>query len=356
MPPFACPEEHWWRGVDQLLSLRVMVRTSLKVMGLSLLLAACFVWAESPPPALELLAEYPVEGIEGGNLSGLAYCNGSWWGVSDREDDRLYRLEEAGSEWRAVAERFRAPRPPDSGLPALMMMAAKVRGMLVDGQLDLEGISCDAAGNRYLVSESFAAVLRLSPDGSVDWLDLPRELVDEARRRGLLQQLNALYEGIAVNADGSRLWLAAERQGRGILRVDLDGMGDCASGCVLVAEAVDKLIRPPPALGPDPRPADFSALALFGGKLFTLERLAHQVCRRDPDSGSVEHCWSYADTALTEARRYDSPYGLAEALWLDENGAWVGVDNNDQTRVDGESRPTVWHFAAPSEGWLGSAR
>ena len=299
---------------------------------------------------LELLAEYPVEGMVGGNLSGIAHCDGSWWGVSDREDDRLYRLVAEGGEWRAVAEVFSAPPPPDSGLPTFLTMAAKARGMLVDGQLDLEGISCDDDGNRYLVSESYAAVLRLAADGSSAWLDLPRALVTAAREAGLLQRINALYEGVAVNGDGTRLWLAAERQGRGILKVDLDGRGDCAGGCILVAE--DSQIQPPPALGSEPRPADFSGLALHGDRLFTLERLAHRVCRRDPDSGAVERCWSYADTALATPRRYDSPYGLAEALWLDDSGAWIGVDNNDQVRADGEGRPTVWHFAAPPGGWM----
>jgi len=56
-------------------------------------------------------------------------------------------------------------------------------------------------------------------------------------------------------------------------------------------------------------------------------------------------------TALADARRYDTPFGNAEALSMDEQGAWVGVDNNAQTRRDGEKRPIVWRFAAPKGGW-----
>ena len=155
-----------------------------------------------------------------------------------------------------------------------------------------------------------------------------------------------------MDAGGTTLWLAAERQGRGLVRVDLAG-GDCAEGCVPVAE--DKTIQPPSALGRDPLPADFSALALFGGKLFTLERLAHQLCRRDAGSGAVERCWSYAAAALADQRRYDSRYGLAEALWLDEGAAFIGIDNNQLALLDGDERPLVWHFAAPAGGWLDSA-
>ena len=45
----------------------------------------------------------------------------------------------------------------------------------------------------------------------------------------------------------------------------------------------------------------------------------------------------------------------AEALWLDEHGAFIGLDNNRQARLDGEDRPVIWHFAAPAGGWLDSA-
>lgn len=315
------------------------------LLGLALPVAAA-------TPELALRAEHPVAGIPEGNLSGLARCDGVWWAVSDRDDDRLYRLDSGELVWRAVPETFAAPAPPDTGLPAHLRAAARARGALLDGLLDPEGLDCDARGNRYVVSESFAAVLVVDPAGAVRWLPLPPGVVAGARSRGLLRQVNALFEGIAVDEGGTTLWLAAERQGRGLVRVDLAG-GDCAEGCVLVAE--DEAIRPPAALGSDPLPADFSALALFGGKLFTLERLAHQLCRRDAESGAVERCWSYAATALVDQRRYDSRYGLAEALWLDAQGAFIGLDNNRQARLDGEDRPVIWHFAAPAGGWLDSA-
>jgi hypothetical protein len=86
-------------------------------------------------------------------------------------------------------------------------------------------------------------------------------------------------------------------------------------------------------------------------KLFTLERQAHRICRRNLSDGGVERCWSFASEALTDARRYPPSYGLAEALWIDEQGAWVGSDNGRHTRADGEQRPVVWRFAAPKGGW-----
>ena len=44
-------------------------------------------------------------------------------------------------------------------------------------------------------------------------------------------------------------------------------------------------------------------------------------------------------------------YGNAEALSLDANGAWIGVDNGSHVRADHEKRPIVWRFVAPQGGW-----
>ena len=91
-------------------------------------------------------------------------------------------------------------------------------------------------------------------------------------------------------------------------------------------------------------------MAFFGDKVFVLEPSAYRVCRRSLTTGAVERCWSFAEEALTEAR-YAEPYGNAEALWIDEEGARIGVDNNGKARGDGEKRPIVWRFSAPKGGW-----
>jgi len=101
-------------------------------------------------------------------------------------------------------------------------------------------------------------------------------------------------------------------------------------------------------LSDNTRQAYRSDLALFNGKLFTLERNAFQICRRDAVTAKVELCWSFADETLTPERRYAQPYGLAEALVLDADGAWLGIDSNFGARADGEKRPVVYRFAAPA--------
>ncbi|GLX90206.1 hypothetical protein Pfra02_27750 [Pseudomonas fragi] len=314
-----------------------------------LLLGATPVLAQTWPE-LVLQSEHPVEGMRGANLSGLAMCQGEMWAVSDRDDDQIYRLDTRYPEWLADEVSINVPTPPESGLPWGVRMMGKAIAPLRGGDLDFEGITCDAAGNRYVVSESFAAVLRVAPQGNASWLKIDSGLVRQARASGMLLHFNALFEGIAVNPQGNQIWLAAERERRGLLTVrKKQSVWDCEDGCVIMSEAGPE--QPPVQLKAKPQSKDFADLALFDGKLFTLERMAYRICRRTPSTGEVERCWSFAQDALTDARRYTSAYGNAEALSIDDKGAWVGVDNGNHVRADGEKRPVVWRFAAPQGGW-----
>ncbi|MCH4873782.1 MULTISPECIES: esterase-like activity of phytase family protein [Pseudomonas] len=322
-------------------------------MGRALLLGLCLsaapVMADTWPE-LVLQTEHPVEGMRGGNLSGLALCEGEMWTVSDRDDDQIYRLDTRYAEWQAEAVSIQVPPPPESGLPWGVRMMHKAVSPLRGGNLDFEGISCDAAGNRYVVSETHAAVLQVPPIGEPLWLKIDPALVRQARGSGMLLHFNALFEGIAVNPQGTQLWLAAERERRGLMTLrKQQSVWNCEGGCVVMSEG--GLEQPPAQLKAKAQQKDFADLALFDGKLFTLERMAYRICRRTPATGEVERCWSFANDALTEPRRYNSGYGTAEALSLDAKGAWVGVDNGNHIRADGEKRPIVWRFTAPQGGW-----
>ena len=322
-------------------------------MGRALLLGLCLSAAPvlaDTWPELVLQAEHPVEGMRGGNLSGLALCQGEMWTVSDRDDDQIYRLDTRYAEWQAEALSIDVPPPPESGLPWGVRMMHKAVSPLHGGDLDFEGISCDEAGNRYVVSETHAAVLQVPPIGEPAWLKIDPALVRQARGSGMLLHFNALFEGIAVNPQGTQLWLAAERERRGLLTLrKQQSVWNCEGGCVVMSEG--GLEQPPARLKAKAQQKDFADLALFDGKLFTLERMAYRICRRTPATGAVERCWSFANDALTDARRYNSGYGTAEALSLDAKGAWIGVDNGNHVRADGEKRPIVWRFAAPQGGW-----
>ena len=301
-------------------------------------------------PELVLQSEHPVEGMRGANLSGLALCLGELWAVSDRDDDQIYRLDQHSPEWHAEALHIDVPPPPESGLPWGVRMMSKAVSPLRGGELDFEGISCDEAGNRFVVSETHAAVLQIPQTGAPAWLKIDPSLVRQARASGMLLHFNALFEGIAVNPQGNQIWLAAERERRGLLTIGKkQSVWDCEGGCVLMSEG--GLESAPPQLKVKAQQKDFADLALFEGKLFTLERMAYRICRRTPGTGDVERCWSFADDGLIAPRRYNSAYGNAEALSVDAEGAWIGVDNGNHVRADGEKRPVVWRFAAPQGGW-----
>jgi Esterase-like activity of phytase len=318
--------------------------------ALALLLLASTVAAE-PAPELTLVSEHAVDGMRGGNLSGLALCGKDLWTVSDRDDDQIYRLDTSERVWQAETVRINVPPVPDSGLPWGLKSRTWAASFVRGGSLDFEGITCDKAGNRYIVSEAHAAVLQVPLQGPASWLRISPIMVREARASGMLLHFNALFEGLAINPEGDRLWLAAERERRGLLLLKRQQtVWDCDGSCVLLSEAGKEM---QPAQFPKARAVsrDFADLALFNGKLFTLERNAFQLCRRDALSAKVERCWSFAAEALQEHRRYSQPYGLAEALVVDADGAWIGIDNNNGARADGEARPIVWRFAAPQGGW-----
>ncbi|MGG5283720.1 esterase-like activity of phytase family protein [Pseudomonas viridiflava] len=314
--------------------------------ALSLVVAPVFA---APLEALKLQSEHPVDGMVGGNLSGLASCNGRLWTVSDRDDNLLYSLDVSDRTWKAEPHVIDMPKP-ESYLPLSLRSLANLSSIVRGGSMDFEGISCDAAGNRYLVSEAYGTVLKVPVEGAPVWLPLPAALVEQARANGMLQHFNAIFEGIAVNAAGDRIWLAAEREKRGLLVVQRDkDQWTCGQSCVLLAEAgKDKL---PPEQNRKKVSTDFSDISLYNGKLFTLERSVYRICRRELETGQIERCWSFSKEAMLPSRRYDQPYGLTEALVVDETGAWIGIDNNSGARADGEERPIVWRFAAPAAGW-----
>ncbi|SEC94850.1 esterase-like activity of phytase family protein [Pseudomonas kilonensis] len=319
--------------------------------ALALLLWAGVV-AAGPAPELKLLSEHAVDGMRGGNLSGLALCGSDMWTVSDRDDDRIYRLTPVDAPvWQAEVVEIEVPKVPDSGLPWGLKSRTWAASFLRGGELDFEGISCDSAGNRYVVSESHAAVLQVPTEGPASWLKIAPTMIRQARASGMLLHFNALFEGLAINPVGDQLWLATERERRGLLLIKRQQtVWDCEGNCVLLSEAG---LEMQPAQFPKAKAVsrDFADLSLFNGKLFTLERNAFEICRRDPQTAQVERCWSFAVEALQDNRRYPQPYGLAEALVVNAEGAWVGLDNNDGARADGETRPIVWHFAAPDGGW-----
>ena len=299
---------------------------------------------------LELAHEYPVSGFSAGNLSGLTQCAGSFWAVSDRLDTQYYQLIPGPSQWQAKALPLTSPAPDNKALPWWISAENRLIGWLRGGQLDFESISCDAQGNRYLLSEAYVSVLKVSPQGREQWLSFPDNWLAQAQASNLLMRYNALLEGLAITPDGNQLWLAAERDQRGLIAFEQkDQTWQCAGDCIKLSEGGQK--PSPFSASGVLKSLDFSDLVWHQGRLFSLERLEQKICRRAPHTAQVERCWSFASTALLPGKRYPVDYGMAEALWLDDQYAYIGLDNGELPRADGEQRPIIWQFNAPKGGW-----
>lgn len=299
---------------------------------------------------LQLAAAIPVEGMPAGNLSGLAQCGSELLALTDRDDDRIFRLQRSGDHFVATPQLFSIAAPELPPLPMTLSMAAGVMGALRGGsQYDFEGLECDAAGNRYLVSETFARVLKLTPSGDASWLMLPDSLYRAATSAGLLQNVNAVIEGLAISPDGRQLWLAAEREARGLIHAELaDGQWQCAQPCITQVEHREVLVS---AEGKS-LSLDFAGLTLYQGQLFSLDRIERRICRRDPQSGQVSRCWSFDQASEQPSTAYPAHASIAEALWMDAQGAWVGLDNGGRVTVSGETRSLIMQLQAPVAGWL----
>ena len=329
----------------------------LRLLGAFLMAVSGAALAFERAPELQLESALPLDGMPRGNLSALQRCDGRLLAVSDREDSSLFVLQRAEDSYQAEVEAFLLPAQAPSMLPVQLLAGAWLRG-LSGPALDFEGLACDSEGNRYLVSESQLGVLRLPPSAEQavtgEWLTLDATVYTEGEARGLWQQINALAEGIAVDAEAGSLWLAAQRQARGLIKLQRQGdEWKCPlAGCVLLAERRFLPTEPfgPGILNREVMPVDFSDLVFWQGRLWTLERNAHQVCRRNPLSGKRERCWSFAQSVLVEPYFYpDAPFGLAEALLISDDGIIIGLDNNGRARPDGDKRPWLFHFALPDD-------
>ncbi|MCA0892300.1 esterase-like activity of phytase family protein [Microbulbifer agarilyticus] len=307
-------------------------------IGIFLSLAGSGVHANGAPvqPA-KLLGAWWIDDSEDLDISGLSFCDGELLAVADKSSERIYRLPiQADAERVTLEPKARFARP---GLPDDQPVPLKVRALHYAStplSMDFEGITCDASGV-YLLSERHNRIAQLdSAAKRAQWLT-PR-WSESARARGYLQIFNAESEGLVKAEDD--FWVALEREPRGLLRLKRD-------------EEVGQDFRSlPEVTGLDfrGRAEDVTALAYYDGSLFTLERNAFAVCRRELTSLRAEWCVHYRD--IEEAPKYvyqDTRFGKGEGLAINQQGIFVVLDNNGVARVaDAEDRRgLLLHLAMP---------
>jgi hypothetical protein len=264
----------------------------------------------------------PVDGLVNFQPSGLALVDGVLYTVSDKHSDAVYRLDLEAD--RAVASAARPIQVPER-------------------HLDLEGLASDEAGGFFLVSEECTRVLHVPRDGPSVWVT--PDLRPAGQPLGLLVRYNATLEGIALLGP-RHLLLAAERDARGLLEVDL-----AATEPRVTATRLDRTRFPlPSGRGPD-----FADLAVWHGRVFALLRNACVVCEleRDPTNGGWrEGAAAAAFTAIESdprTRYRHMEFGLAEGLALDAERLFLVLDNNNDALVADpqDHRSRVLIFANP---------
>lgn len=294
----------------------------------------------APVPVMPayLLHAWWIDGSEGLDVSGLSFCNGDLLAVADKSSERIYRLSpEPGRrsvQLSSVADFSRPPLPDDQPV------TAKARALHYASKslsMDFEGITCDDTGI-YLLSERHNRIARLDLKDNVGhWL--PVRWSESARKRGFLQLFNAESEGL-VKVAGD-FWVALERDPRGLLKL--------AAG-----DRVGQRFYPVPAVrGLDfrGRSEDLTALAYYDGSLFTLERNAYAVCRRDIDTLEADWCIQYRHVEEGEEYVYrKTRFGKGEGLAVNRDGIFVVLDNNGVTRAAApqDSRGLLMQLAFPA--------
>jgi hypothetical protein len=269
------------------------------------LLNGCLL-AQYPAPPLKLHRVLPLEGPENCQPSGLTIRSDTLFTVSDKHDSAIYRVE-----------------LKDTAAILIPYLTFQIPDPSGKNWFDFEGVTHDNLGNFYIVSESRFRILRVTANGEIAWIT--PDLKPYGEEKGLFQVFNAYLEGI-TRIGKNRFILAAERQPRGLLEVEIGNAG------VSVKAYKFDAVKFPFAKGRSP---DFTELFWYKDTLYALERNAFVVSQliKENEQYRQGKGWSYGHIENDEALIYnDTRYGLAEGLCIDDHYIYIALDNNGDAR------------------------
>ena len=254
--------------------------------------------------------------------SGLALLDGVLYTVADKDDSTIYRVEMDGQAARLV--------PHLEFTPPFRY------------RMDWEGITADAQGNFYLISEEWGRVLRVRPDGSNEWVT--PDLMRATAATGLFAKPNAGFEGIALLGQDHFIG-AVEREPRGLVEYRLAG-----GKSVILPTLME--VSPYSNALPLHRLPDYAGLDTDQGKLYALFRGAHLVVELQGSGKSLQEvaAWNYRHIETDPRWAYlAQTYGQAEGLVVEGREVWIIFDNNlggRQSDPD-DGRPLLVHARMP---------
>jgi hypothetical protein len=294
--------------------------------GAVTLLAALAV-AAAPATAqrkLDLQQALPLDGTVLVQPSGLAWDGKHLLMVSSFHDDEVFKIEPQAD--KAVFSDFVKIHLPKDAAGAKMTW---------------RGLTADGSGNMYLASEPNCRIMKVESDGDAEW-DGPG-LLEAGTEKGLFSGENAGIEGISLTGK-KKFVVAASREPRGLLQVDLSGQKP-----VLNALVLDKSKVPLPA---GRRKPDFSDLTEDKGQLWALSANADAIVQlkwTGSEYAEGEY-WTFGHVSGDPKYRYGGlKTGLARGLAMDGQSIYVVLDNKGVGRQGdpNDKRPLLLVFKRP---------
>ncbi len=263
---------------------------------------------------------YPIEPWGRVDPSGLTIKNGELYTVSDKKS-AIYKLAISGDVAMMTAE---------------INFDAMSLGAL---NLDLEGITV-VGDDFYLLSEAHHRMVRVKSNGDVTWVPDGPSFYPSAHESGLFQVFNASLEGVTYLDEG-RFLLAAERQPRGLIEVQLSENGS------KIEWQKNHVLNETTHPLKNNRAADLTGLYYFKGEIFALHRnagLIHRWVKDEQGQYQEMDQWSFAHMVNAPEHQYqDMTYGHAEGLAVDDDHFYLVIDNNRMAKAKqgNDNRPLL---------------
>ncbi|HET8705215.1 MAG TPA: hypothetical protein VFM46_02840 [Pseudomonadales bacterium] len=291
-------------------------------------------------------SDYPLE------PSGLANCGDKILLVSDKFDEVFWLKPGVGESRADVYFHISAPYLP---MPQFQHMKdefkQKLREMVTKFTFDWEAISCDDKGHVFLGSERNTNVLQLTAPSpaemntTVNGQWVLNGFDEYAKQKHFFEIFNAGMESMTWYKEG--FIVAAERRPRGLFNIIVDAQGkwQVKNMAEIPANGLPPVVK-------DAKKPDFADVYVENDKIYTLERYAAAVCRRDLNSFAQEKCWTYADVENDPKWIYrNHKFGVAEGLTRFGNRILITTDNNLETReaAPNDARPELYQFEVPAD-------
>lgn len=189
-------------------------------------------------------------------------------------------------------------------------------GHFVKSPWDIEGAaSCE--NDVYIVNEQARDIIKLTKNTleRIE-IDFAKTFKEMGFPLGEISP-NAGFEGIAIDCENQTIYIAQERSPRRILVVNLESSKVTAD----YETATEGLKHP-----------DYADLLFKDKHLYILERNNYRILKVSPQTNKVVGILSYSQISQTlkTSELYDTgePFGLAEALHMDQEFIYIGLDNN----------------------------